>query len=217
MRMMQKGYPFMDVKQEVAPWPDEIGDIPDSAPVFSEATLYPTLGKGDARFVLGVAGEYDHVIKALGPKAVRAILDVKPKLVERLGVGEEVAKSLEDARDENDLLREQEHPSEVRIDADAAHAAWEQLHYEYRRLFDPESSMDGDSLRAYHELTEALGEHEKKMRKEEQDRLPEKLERKRAQRERVAREREARQAVYEAADGKGDPEAAVKLYREVFG
>ena len=83
--MFDKGRPFMDVPEE-APIPDpgECRAAPAGVPVFSEAHLYPRLGKDDARFVLGVAEEYDRLISVLGPDTVRGLLDgsIEPRDVE---------------------------------------------------------------------------------------------------------------------------------------
>lgn len=176
---MDKGKPFMHVGADS-------GDVP----TFSESFLYKALGKGDGRFVLGVAEEYEHVIDALGPAAVRAILQVKPKLVQRLRTGQKVTEWLEDARTDADLRREEDLPSEVTLDAEAAHAVWQGLHDEYRRFYNPEESMDKDSLRAYHKLTDGLGRWERGEREKEQARLPEKLEKQRAKRAEIAAKRE---------------------------
>lgn len=175
-----------------------------SAPTFSESFLYEKVGKGDARFILGVADEYEHVIEALGTPAVRAILDVKPKLVRRLKVGDEVRESLADARDERAIARDEQFPAEITIDSECAHAIWTRLHGEYRRLFEPEKSMDADALRLYNLLTDKLGEWEKEQRQAERDRADEKLERKARQRE-VTRARTAAWVKVEEAqrDGEG--------------
>jgi hypothetical protein len=177
---MNKGQPFHDV-------PADTGD----APVFSEAFLYPTVGKGDARFILGVADEYGHVIDALGPAAVTAVLQVKPRLVQRLGVGQQVVDALEDARSDTNLQREEAMPSQVTLDRDAAHAAWQMLHAEYRRYYDPEKAMDKDALRAYHALTDGLGTWERDQRQKERDRLPEKLAKQAAKRAEIQARRAA--------------------------
>lgn len=72
MRMFKKGEPFMDVRCEV---PVDDGDFGQwHPPVFSEAHLYNCMHKDDARFVLGVAEEYDHIIKVLGSDKVRQLL-----------------------------------------------------------------------------------------------------------------------------------------------
>jgi hypothetical protein len=206
MRMV-KGQPFIDVEADG-----------EDVPVFSESFLYNAVDKGDARFILGVAEEYNHVIQALGVKGVKAILGVKPRLVQRLGTGEKVAEWLEDARDEQELWREKQNPSEVVLDSDAAHELWELLHNEYRRAYNPEKSMDKDTLRAYNTLTEALGEWEIKERQKERDRLPEKLERQKRAKKRVEKEREHRQkkkkadaAVKKAKQKKGSMKAAIDL------
>src|SRR5687768_8954576 len=163
---MDKGKPFMHVEADT-------GD----APTFSEAFLYEAVGKGDARFMLGVAEEYEHVIEALGPEALRAILGVRPRLVQRLGTGKLVTEHLADARDEQDLRRDAEFPPQVILDDHAAEGVWQVLHEDYRMHFNPEEDMPRDALRAYHLLTDALGEHEQRQRQEERDRLPEKLKR----------------------------------------
>jgi hypothetical protein len=201
---MNKAQPFMDVEADDG-----------SAPTFSEKFLYETVGKGDARFILGVAEEYDHVIRALGPAAVKAILQVKPALAVRLGVGEQVTKSLEDARSDEDLWREGRIPAQVILDHDAAHAIWQVLHDEYSRFFDV-SSMDKDHLRAYRALTEGLGEWEQDaMRKADEER-PAMTERHKplqeARIERKRRVREAKQAMRAALDNGGDLAAATREY-----
>lgn len=61
---MDKGNRFID---GLADWAPEDWERNDAPPVFSEAFLYEAVGKGDARFVLGVADEYRHIIEALGP------------------------------------------------------------------------------------------------------------------------------------------------------
>ena len=210
---MDKGKPFMHVKEDG-------GD----ATTFSEAFLYETVGKYEARFILGVAEEYEHVIEALGPAAVRAILDVKPRLVNRLGTGAKIVEWLEDARSDRGEHFDKQYPPQIILDDNSMELVWGVLHTEYRRYFDPENDMDKNMLRAYHALTDALGQHEKEQRQKEIDRLPEKLkakeEREKAHQERVARKhevRDARDAVLAAARGEGDTEAALKLYAEVHG
>ena len=64
MRMFQRGNPFMDVKAES-------GDFP----VFSEAFLYGKVGKSDARFILGVAEEYEKLIRILGVEKIKELLE----------------------------------------------------------------------------------------------------------------------------------------------
>jgi len=64
MRTFAKGKKFMHV-------PAEGGAIP----TFSEGFLYPRIGKDDARFVLGVAEEYEKIIEILGEGKVREILE----------------------------------------------------------------------------------------------------------------------------------------------
>jgi hypothetical protein len=191
---MNKGQPFMEVPEE-APLPDveEARATPNEVPVFSEAFLYPRLGKGDARFVLGIAEEYAHIIDALGPRAVTAILDVRPRLADRLDVGKLVVDMLADANSDDLLWREERHPSEVRLDHHAASAAWSLLHREYQRYFDPENAMEKDALRAYHALTDGLGDWEKGERQKEIDRLPEKLKRQEERKAEIERKREERQ------------------------
>lgn len=186
---MDKGKPFMDVPADFTPEGEE-GELP----TFSEAFLYPTVGKGDARFILGVAEEYEHIIKALGSKAVIAILQVRPKLVRRLGVGKDVVDTLEDARSDQDLQREKQSPAEVVLDESAAHATWTVLHNEYRRIFNPEEDMGRDQLRAYNALTDGLGHWEQEQRQKERDRLPEKLERQKERRAEIEAKRAAKRA-----------------------
>src|SRR3954469_20146529 len=109
---MDKGKPFTHIEADFIPEDEDAPDeTPRKIPTFSEAFLYPTVGKGDARFILGVADEYEHIIEALGPAAVKAILAVKPSLVNRLGTGDKIVEWLKDARDESDLWRDEQHPS----------------------------------------------------------------------------------------------------------
>ncbi len=56
---------------------DDLVERPD-APTFSEAYLYPRVGKDDARFILGVAKEYEHLISVLGTEEVERLL-AQPK------------------------------------------------------------------------------------------------------------------------------------------
>ena len=174
---MAKGKPFMDVKADFVP--EECRDEHTELPVFCESFLYPTVGKGDARFILGVAEEYAHIIEALGTKAVRRILVTRPRLVQRLGVGDSVSEQLADALSSEEEYREQQFP-DVTLDHEDAGTLWRMLHDEYRRYYDPEKSMDSDHLRLYHKLTDALGSYEQGERQKEIDRLPEKLEKQRA-------------------------------------
>lgn len=51
-----RGKPFMHIKA------DDRTDVP----VFSEAFLYSCMTKNDARFILGVADEYNKLIEILG-------------------------------------------------------------------------------------------------------------------------------------------------------
>ena len=64
MRSFTKGEYFMDV-------PVETSDVP----VFSESFLYSAVGKDEARFILGVAEEYDALIRLLGEKAIKELLE----------------------------------------------------------------------------------------------------------------------------------------------
>lgn len=203
---MAKGKPFRHVVEE-APLPDldeiradsqRARDEDFEVRVFSEMFLYPRVGKGDARFILGIADEYEHVIEALGPKAVRAILNVQPRLVQRLGTGGAVVESLADAQDEQAERREEDHPAQVILDADAMGDVWRLLHNEYVRYFNPEKDMDPGPLRTYHYLTDALGTWYREQRQEERDRLPEKLAK---QTERREARREARAAAREEGRG----------------
>lgn len=84
---------------------------------------------------------------------------------------------------------DQRFPPQVILDDDAAEAVWNLLHNEYCRFFNPEKSMPRDHLRAYHYLTDALGEHEQEQRRKEQERLPEKLERQAKQKQERAEKR----------------------------
>lgn len=197
MRMMAKGEPFLHVKAEA-----------EDVPVFSERFLYERIGKDDARFVLGVAEEYAHVIEALGVSAVRAILGVRPALVNRLGTGAKVVAWLEDARSERDLRFEADFPPQVILDRDAARGAWELLHEEYKTFFEPEVVMDRNRLRTYHLLTDRLGETEQAARQKEIDRLPEKLERKRQRMVALDATRAAVAAAAAAEPGTADFESA---------
>ena len=165
---MAKGEPFLHIGSET--YRDDI-----ELPTFSEGFLYERVGKGDARFILGVAEEYEHIIQALGSRAVRCILDVKPRLAQRLGLGGHVSEFLEDAKSDDLYYREERCP-EIVLEHDEAHMVWKILHFEYRRLYNPEKSMDRDQLRLYHKLTDELGSWEQGERQKEIDRLPEKLE-----------------------------------------
>ena len=70
----QKGQPFMHVEADSA-------DIP----VFSEAFFYGLafqeagiyMTKLDARFIMGVAEEYAHIIDLLGPEKTRELLELE--------------------------------------------------------------------------------------------------------------------------------------------
>lgn len=42
-------------------------------PVFSEAFLYPKMTKGDARFILAIAEEYDALRQMLGEKTLKCL------------------------------------------------------------------------------------------------------------------------------------------------
>lgn len=68
-RAFRFGEPFADVDAEFASEDDGVVH-----PVFSEAHLYPLLGKDDARFVLSVAGEYAKLITVLGVDEVKRLL-----------------------------------------------------------------------------------------------------------------------------------------------
>lgn len=81
MRAFKKGEPFMHVESEgYVPGPDELAEMEEhfqqtlEVPTFSEAYLYPRVGKDDARFILGVADEYAKVIRVLGEEKVYEIL-----------------------------------------------------------------------------------------------------------------------------------------------
>lgn len=187
---MAKGRSFMQIEADYAP--DGWEDRSSPPPVFSEAFLYPAIGKGDARFVLGVAEEYAHIQEALGPAATRAILQVKPRLCERLGLGKTVKDFLEDARDEQDVWREKQYPLEVTIEEEAAHGVWLILHHEYERFFDPEKSMPAEQLALYRELTERLGPHEQEMMEKADAKRPEMIERNEKARARQKQEKDAR-------------------------
>lgn len=181
MRMF-KGKPFMDVSAGWMPQEDDgqggkrpcyegDGDLP----VFSESFLYATVGKEDARFILGVAEEYAHIIEAMGTTAICRILDVKPRLARRLELAEAVTECLADANSTDFEYRQQQFP-DITLDNESASLVWKMLHdSEYRRLYNPEKDMDRDRLRLYHRLTDELGHWEKEARQKEIDRLPEKL------------------------------------------
>lgn len=147
---MNKGQPFMDVEQEVSPDPGRFDEIESGWPVFSEGVLYPLLGKGDARFVLGVANEYDHIIKALGPQAVKDILDVKPRLCQRLGLPDVVKECLEDAHDEYDGSRR--YPEEVAIPKNIAYDVAEAIG---RAIRYDRKDVSEDMIRLYELVAEA--------------------------------------------------------------
>lgn len=57
---MSNGQPFIDSLS-----------FSEDVPLFSEEFLYERIGKDDARTVLSVVEDYDHLIRALGPAAVR--------------------------------------------------------------------------------------------------------------------------------------------------
>ncbi len=180
---MAKGEPFFHLGSETH---DEDGR---ELPTFSESFLYPRVGKEEARFILGVAEEYEHVIQALGARALRRILELKPRLVRRLQLSEAVIECLADATSDELEYREGQFP-DVTLDHNDARQVWKILHFEYRRLYNPEESMDKDQLRLYHKLTDDLGSWEQGERQKEIDRLPEKLEKQAAK---IA-EREERKA-----------------------
>jgi hypothetical protein len=92
-----------------------------------------------------------------------------------LGLATVVNDCLADAISTDLEYRERESP-DVTLDHDAAHTVWKILHFEYRRLYNPEKSMDKEQLRLYHRLTDDLGDWEQKERQKEIDKLPEKLE-----------------------------------------
>src|SRR5688572_23738961 len=77
MRAVAKGQRFMHITAETG------GRNGNRPPVFSEDFLYPKLGKEDARFVLGVAEEYEKVIQTLGPTEVAALIE-SPEQKERV-------------------------------------------------------------------------------------------------------------------------------------
>lgn len=212
MRMV-KGTLFLGTEAEFAPE----GNGARTPPTFSEAFLYPTVGKGDARFILGVADEYDHLIRALGPKAVKAILDVKPRLAQRLNLGQSVVEWLEDARSDESLRREEISPSEATLDADAAHAVWKMLHDEYRRFFNPQESMPREQLQAYEALTDALGRWAQQEKEAADERRPALVEHgKKANAIRATR-REAATALQVALRNDEGVDDALGRYKEVFG
>jgi hypothetical protein len=67
--MIARGESFTDVMAEdYAPDEDELH------PVFSEANLYGRMYKGDARFILSIAEEYERLIEVLGVEKVKELL-----------------------------------------------------------------------------------------------------------------------------------------------
>lgn len=87
---MRKGTPFSDTKAEAfIPPPEYLAEMREDLerdgpyPVFSEGHLYTRLGKEDARFVLAVAEEYEHIIAVLGPAQVKELLNQKPLVWKR--------------------------------------------------------------------------------------------------------------------------------------
>jgi len=75
MRAFAKGELFMDVPCEQSFRTVDGQKYDAETPVFSEAFLYHTVGKDNARFILAVAEEYDIVIRALGTEKVKEILE----------------------------------------------------------------------------------------------------------------------------------------------
>ena len=65
MRAFAKGEPFRHITNDT---------IPDKIPVFCEGFLYGRMSKDDARFILAIAMEYEHIICVLGVDAVKALL-----------------------------------------------------------------------------------------------------------------------------------------------
>ena len=63
MRAFAKGEEFMDVGAEKG-----------GAPTFSESFLYSVMSKDDARFILGVAKKYTHLIHLLGTETIKNLL-----------------------------------------------------------------------------------------------------------------------------------------------
>lgn len=206
---MDKGKPFTHVEADSM-----------DAPTFSERFLYETVGKDEARFILGVADEYEHVINALGPSAVRAILDVKPQLVQRLGTGEKIVEWLEDARDWESLNRSEQFPEQVILDDNAAEAIWRILHDEYRNYYEPEKSMDSNHLRTYLMLTERLGHWEKEQKEEADKEKPGMIARRDAElaikKRRRKAEREFKDAALNVEPGSERFEEALSEYREAM-
>lgn len=74
MRAFERGKPFMDVEADC--WDgDEEFKATEEVPVFTEAYLYSICpSKGDARFILAIAEEYDKIIEILGPKVERLLM-----------------------------------------------------------------------------------------------------------------------------------------------
>lgn len=68
MRALKKGQPFLAVKAEGS-----------EHPVFSEMFPYDRIGKEDARFVLAVAEEYDHLICVLSAAEAERLLSLPRK------------------------------------------------------------------------------------------------------------------------------------------
>lgn len=103
-------------------------------------------------------------------------------------------------------------------------SVWEILHDEYKRTFDPEADMNTDRLRTYNTLTDALGFHNQKRRKAEQDKLPEKLARKAERTEQLEAKRERRRKLYDAQEALqgllngagGDRDAILALVAEAW-
>lgn len=77
MRQFSYGKPFLDIEaDDVAPGEQGL------APVFSEANLYPRMGKGDARFILSIADEYELLRNFLGQETTERLLRAARRFAE---------------------------------------------------------------------------------------------------------------------------------------
>lgn len=85
MRAFSTGDPFLEVAStHHIPNDDDVDEMQTDIavansdrrmiPVFTEAYLYPRLGKEDARFVLAVADEYTRLIDKLGTDEIHRLL-----------------------------------------------------------------------------------------------------------------------------------------------
>jgi hypothetical protein len=89
VRILALGEPFLTVpSDDFVPGPDDVDEMLTDIrvsrgerrqiPTFSEAYLYPRVGKGDARFILAVVEEYAKLIDVLGTERVRELLRDAP-------------------------------------------------------------------------------------------------------------------------------------------